>query len=447
MPRARTALALAFVLVASLPVAHTSVYAFAIEPGAVGRTSVNLSATYDVDLAVRYSDRAVRLDSTATITNTSGGPIDRLELNTVAARLGAMTLDRVTVGGRRVSATIDDQTLIVPLGGILQSGDSAHVRVIIHATLRSTTVGSNWFFARSGGVITLYRAIPWVSLRRPFDRPNHGDPFLTPTSPRVSLHVTTDRPMVVAANATRTSVANGGRIQTFTASNVRDLPLAMAQDFRVATGRSGSTTVRVFGRPGAPLSSLLNQARRSLARESGLLGPYPWATYTVIEVAGGYAMEGPGTTWIPRDSDPARLEYLVAHETAHSWTPGLVGNDQWGDPFADEAMADLVARYTLSEFRASRCSTARFDLPITAYSSACYYEDIYIQGANWLNDLRMRMGNAVFWGAIRGYLAAHRFGIGSSRELLAALDAATPINVAALAADRFPSLRAVLRAG
>src|SRR5436190_16871729 len=119
MPRARTGLALAIALLVALPIAPPpapdpasadaapaattpAATASAIQPGSVGRTSVAVSTRYDVDLAVRYSDRAVRLDSTATVTNTSGGPIDRLELNTVAARLGAMTLDRVTVDGRRV---------------------------------------------------------------------------------------------------------------------------------------------------------------------------------------------------------------------------------------------------------------------------------------------------------------------------------------------------------
>ena len=52
-----------------------------------------------------------------------------------------------------------------------------------------------------------------------------------------------------------------------------------------------------------------------------------------------------------------------------------------------------------------------FDLPITRYSAVCYYEVIYIQGGNWLNGLRADMGNAVYWAALRGYLADHRFGL------------------------------------
>jgi len=307
--------------------------------------------------------------------------------------------------------------------------------------MRAETSGSDWLFARTGGVVQLYRAIPWVSLRRPFERTNFGDPFVTPSSASVALRLTTDRPMVVAANARHTSVSTNGRIQTFEAANVRDLPLAMAPDFRVtASGRVGSTTIRVYGRPGGQASALLGDAERSIARMTPLVGPYPWDTYTVAEVGGGVAMEGTGTTWIPRGTRTDLLAYQVAHETAHSWTPGLTGSDQQRDPFADEAVADMVARYTLNEFRASRCAAGRFDRPITAYSQACYYEVIYIQGSNWLNDVRRRIGNDVFWKALRGYLADHRFGMGSSRQFLASLDGATPVSVAALAKSRFPSL-------
>jgi hypothetical protein len=50
------------------------------------------------------------------------------------------------------------------------------------------------------------------------------------------------------------------------------------------------------------------------------------------------------------------------------------------------------------------------------------------------------MGDARYWAALRTYVSAHRWGIAGTRLLLEALDAATPIDVAALAKPRFPSL-------
>jgi hypothetical protein len=203
-----------------------------LRPGAVNRTSVDLDATYAVNLAVRYGDRGIRMNAGITISNTSGGPIDRVELNTVAARLGAMTMDRVSVNNRIVRATVSDQTILVPLGGILDPGASVDIRVIFHATLRTTTAGSDWLFTRSGGVIDLYRVVPWVSLRHPFGRVNQGDPFVTANSRRVDLVLITDRPMVAAVNARRLSVSADGKTQTFTTANVRDIPMTLSPDYR-----------------------------------------------------------------------------------------------------------------------------------------------------------------------------------------------------------------------
>ena len=67
--------------------------------------------------------------------------------------------------------------------------------------------------------------------------------------------------------------------------------------------------------------------------------------YKVVQTAGGYGMEAPGLTWIPTGVGRANLSYLVAHETAHQWFYGIVGNDQAREPFTDEAVTDFLARY------------------------------------------------------------------------------------------------------
>jgi len=146
-------------------------------------------------------------------------------------------------------------------------------------------------------------------------------------------------------------------------------------------------------------------------------------------------MESPGLTWIPTSA--GSLSYLVAHETGHQWFYGIVGNDQARQPYADEAATDFVARYVLGLRRASRCSTARLDLSIYRYSSACYYEDIYIQGGNFLDDTRRTMGSTAFWAGMRDYLARYRFKIAGTKTLLDVLDDHTPLNLVPRYEPRF----------
>ena len=50
------------------------------------------------------------------------------------------------------------------------------------------------------------------------------------------------------------------------------------------------------------------------------------------------------------------------------------------------------------------------------------------------------MGTTAFWAAVRGYVTAHRLGIATTRDLLAALDAGTPLDLRSSFHARFPSL-------
>ena len=154
----------------------------------------------------------------------------------------------------------------------------------------------------------------------------------------------------------------------------------------------------------------------------------------------GTAWNHPGLTWIPYGVGRANIRYLVAHETAHQWFYGLVGNDQARQPFADEAVADFVARDVTGTRRASRCSTGRLDRSIYSYTAACYYEIVYIQGGNLLHQARNRMGSTLFYATLKQYVADRRYGMSSNKTLLQALDDATPVNLSTMFAPRFPSI-------
>jgi hypothetical protein len=412
--------------------------AAALDPGSVDRTSLDLRVTYDVSLALRYDSRSFTVDSLMTIENTSGGPIDRLELNTIAARLGGLQVRAASVAGKAVKVTVDDQTLLVPLGGVLPDGGLVQARLVFRSTLRSNVAGPNWMFARANGIVDAYRWLPWVSRRLPFDRPNIGDPWITPVSPRVRVTITTDRPLVIATSGEPVTAA--GLTQTFEAENVRDFSITASPDYRTGSVVVGGTTIRVYYRPGGPGASLLAQARNALTKMEALVGPYPYRTYRVAQSAGGYAIESPGLAWIPRGTPSSNLAYLVHHETAHQWFYGLVGGDQASEPFTDEAMADFLTRHVLGTRRASRCGTSRLDLSIYRYSSGCYYEVVYIQGGNFINNLRVRMGSTPFWNGVRAYIAENRFEIAPTKRLLDTLDAHTTLDLVPRFEPRFPRL-------
>ena len=412
-----------------------------LQPGSVDRTSLALRATYDARMTLDFGSRALAVVSEARITNTSSASIDRVELNTIAARLGSMHLAYVVVDGRTVGATVDDQTIVVPLGGVLAVGATTTIRLRYTATLRTSLSGSSWLFTKANGIVDAYRWLPWVSRRIAFDRPNSGDPFETPVSPFVRYTVITDRPLVVATTGDRVYRSPDRRTQTFEARDVRDVTVTAAPDFHTRERTVGGTLIRTYYRSAANATAIMDAAASALTRLQARLGDYPYPTFKVVQSAGGYAMESPRLIWIPYGTASVNVRYQVTHETAHQWFYGLVGNDQAKQPYADEAAADFVARDLLGIRRASHCSTGRLDLDIYHYSDACYYERVYIQGGNLLDAARDRMGSTAFWAALKGYVTTHRYGISTTRTLLDALDAATPKDLGAtLFAPRFPSL-------
>ncbi len=449
--RPRPVLVLAVALVAQLllmtgaaPASVTATTlrpAASIQPGTVDRTSLALRATYRATVRLSIADRSFRVDSTATITNTSGGPIDRIELNTAAARLGGLKLTASQLDGKAVTATVRDQTIVVPLGGILPVGATTRVRIAYTSILRTSITGSTWLFTRRNGIVNAYRWLPWVSRATPFDRTNHGDPFVTPTSPYVAVTVITDRKQVIASTGDRVRVSRDGLTQTFVARDVRDFTLTAAADFATRSAKVGDTTLTYYYRNTTNAKATLDATIAAFKALQSRLGDYPYPTFKIVQSAGGFGMESPALIWIPYGVASGNLRYLVTHETAHQWFYGLVGNDQARQPFADEAAADFVARDVLKSRRSSTCSTGRLDLPIYDYSDACYYERVYIQGGNLLDRARREMGSTRFWAALRAYVTDHRHQLSDTRTLLTWLDERTTENLGrSVFGPRFPSI-------
>jgi hypothetical protein len=412
-------------------------------PGATASaaTSYDLEARYDVDVHLDWDTRWVDVKTTLDIDNRSGKSIDRLELNTVAAKLGNLENLRVKVDGSTRNGSVIGQTIKVPLGRSVAAGGSVVVRVAFKARLSTKVSGRSYFFAKLNGVAQLYRFIPWVSRAIPFGSSNHGEPFVTPVSPRVEVTVSSDRKLVWATSGRRTKKINDKKF-TYVARNVRDFSIAASPSWTTATGTSKNGKVKIYAHTRKhDAKRLVRLAREELGRYAYKTGvPYGHQTYRIAESGGGLAMESPALIWIPASRPAYDHPYLVSHETAHQWWYSTVGNDQSTDAFADEALADFFARRAHSSIRSSRCPTDRLDREIRAYTDRCYYEVIYIQGARFLDKLRRDYGTAKFKAAIKAYTKSNRDDISNNTRLLEAFRAKMGDGVLKRFHSRFPSL-------
>jgi hypothetical protein len=399
--------------------------------------SLGLSANYDVSANIRWNAGRISVTSTATVTNTTNDPVDALTFNFIPAKIGRLSLREVRVDDEGATAQVDDANLVVNLPFALDPGNQASVVIGYDATFNTSGKNKRWLFSQISNVVTAYRWIPWLTKRHSWTTPNFGEPYVTQTANDVRVTLTSDRPGVKYATSGHPTGSDGAN-QTFEAHNVRDFNFSASPKYKFTTWDHNGATFGVYTLS-LSASTLGGLARTAFDAFSDKVGAYPYQSLTIAEIPVGGGMESPGMIWIPSNATRAsRKRYLVTHEIAHQWFYGVVGNDQATDPFADEAVAEYLAR-TIIGFRNSKCRETNLDGSVYDYASTCYYEVIYVQGADYLDDYHDRVGNDAFWAGLRDYYEKFKFGLGGTKELLESLDGEAGDNGGGHEA-RFPSL-------
>jgi hypothetical protein len=408
---------------------------------ATGGTTYDMSASYDVAIKLHWATGQIIVTTDMDVDNTSGLSVSRLELNTVAARLGHMTLLDSRVNGTEVKTRVSDQTLLVPLPNVLLSYDQATVHTKYRARLLHSTANHDWLWSQVNDVASVYRSIPWLSARRPFDRPNDGDPFVTETASRVKVTFTSDVPLEYATSGQE--VSSSGDTTVFEANLVRDFNFAASRRYTVLNGRSigGHTRISVMTKwmSSSQATRILSVARHAIDQYTQWLGQIGCPTVVIVEIAAGVSMESPCLVWITRGSG-VFTDYRVAHEVGHQWFYGMDGNDQALDPFFDEATTDFLARTLLGQLRASQCARNRLDLSIYRYVGTCYYETIYIQGSLFVEHVRQELGTSTFWQTLSRFWSDHRWTVSNTKALLDAFRTVGGDRLLPEYHKRFPSL-------
>lgn len=407
-------------------------------PVRASTNSLALSATYNTSAIVNFKKARLVVDSTATVRNPTGVAVSQLTFNLAPLAIGSAVVSAVSVDGQAAPSHVDDMSITVDLATPLELGQ-VRVRIAYRASLAPSPLDTmNGYFRKSGNVVSVARWIPWLSRPVAFSRPTMGNPFVTANASRVKVRLSSDRVLTFATSGQLVWRSANGLRHTYVAYNVRDFNFAAAPDYQQTSVQVGATTITLYYRQLRP-AKMIKWAQSAFAYYRDRVGEYPWPTLTIAETESIRGLESPAHVWIPRTTASGNIPYLVSHEVAHQWFYGTVGSDQPAEPFADEAPTELLTRLVTQTLRASTCPPAPLDGSVYDYEQDCYFETIYIQGAGYLNDYRLAVGEEAFWRGIRDYYDAYWFGMGGTRQLLAALDAASGRDTT-LHRERFPSL-------
>lgn len=330
-----------------------------------------VNASYRADVWVDPKEKKVEALLKARLKNDTGKDLDRIYFHIYAnqfrkenpligqaweevlgkgAQPGWMKVEEVQVGGSKTAFDADGTLLSVPVHW--QKGEEAEVRIRFAIGLPK----NNGRLSYDEHAMWLGN---WLPIKAVYDEEGWnldpyypiGDPFYSDVA-NYDVEVHVPKGYRVAAtgveSAPEKKAESGYAIYRFTADKVRDFAMVvMDQEYRVMEGKTGNVHVLTWytNKDDPDVVKDLHQvAIKSIETYSKSYGEYPYPEYDVVATGGFFGgMEYPGLIFAQGSYFERNNPYgivVVAHETAHQWWYGVVGNDEVEHPWMDESLTE-----------------------------------------------------------------------------------------------------------
>jgi hypothetical protein len=210
---------------------------------------------------------------------------------------------------------------------------------------------------------------------------------------------------------------------------------------------------------------VLHDSAAALELYRRLFKPYPHASLSVVEADFLDGMEYDGLFFLSRGfynlyegTPQGYLTFIAAHETAHQWWYGIVGNDQALEPWLDEALCTYTEHIfyenVYAEYQTATGESivdwwwyyrVNFYDPAGWVAGSIYdfnlfrpYRDaVYLNGAKFFQDLRTVIGDEAFFAFLKDYASREADHIATSGDFFSILKNHTSKNLDNLLATYF----------
>jgi hypothetical protein len=221
-----------------------------------------------------------------------------------------------------------------------------------------------------------------------------------------------------------------GEIYRYHHTPARNFAWTVSDLYQVLETQVGEVQVKGYSFPFHAQADepALEETAKALSIFNDLFGPYPHQSLSVVEADFLDGMEYDGLVFLSHafydfyTGDPmSNLTIIAAHEVAHQWFYGLVGNDQALEPWLDEALSTYSEVYFYEQAYPELVdwwweNRITFHDPqgwvdSTIYEPSGFYpyrDAVYLRGAMFLGELRQIMGDEAFLSFLRDYLTQFR---------------------------------------
>jgi aminopeptidase N len=266
-----------------------------------------------------------------------------------------------------------------------------------------------------------------------------------------SFRITVPKPYNVAANGLQQGKLDNGDTITYLweagdpmASYLVALNIA---DFVTQSemGPDGIIIRNYFPRDLArPAARTFAQTNEMLEYFSALFGPYPFEAYgvAVADIPLSFALETQTLSLFGREiaspnswGSAGGPQGVIAHELAHQWFGNSVSLERWQDIWLNEGFATYASllwlEYSAGATALDRAVRGMYELvgDLSGRANALlpgrpppdnlFNASVYERGALTLHALRLRLGDAVFFNALRTYTDRYRHSNATTADFIA----------------------------
>ncbi len=248
------------------------------------------------------------------------------------------------------------------------------------------------------------------------------------------IYLKTDSGVILAASAPGDA---SGDTTHYHLDAARNFAISASDSFKVDQSAVGKAKILsyYFAGHGNASGAVVWMATQSLGLYNVKFAQYPHESLSIVETGlpDGQEYDGLvflGTNFYSEYNGSARSDlYMIGtHEIAHQWWYGLVGDDQAIEPWLDEAMSVYSERIFYEynypnygdwwwNFRVNYFHPQGYvDSSIYSFGNFHdYVSAVYLNGANFLDDLRTRMGDDAFFAFLKDYASreSHQIATGS----------------------------------
>lgn len=262
-----------------------------------------------------------------------------------------------------------------------------------------------------------------------------GDPFYSDIA-IYNVNIKTPKGYIIAATGSLVNKKDDAdaTIWEYKTDLVRDFAWVVSDKFKVLEDKIDNVRVKSYYiQNDENGKKALEYAKNSIKVFNKLFGKYPYKDYSVVAsdfYIGG--MEYPNIVIIGHEfyDNLEILEYIIAHETAHQWWYGLVGNDQINEAWLDESLAEYSTMLYYEELYGKKISEKIYRKlilnpykfyelanppgvilkPLSKFNSwQDYGALVYSKGAIMLKELERRIGKGQFLKSLRVYYKNNKY--------------------------------------